>query len=89
MGNNADFIKEMFENYANAYKNTSKYKDGGMLEISLRKREYEETLDKMWKIYSVGNTRQIIEYNKQVEYIKEFGFKVLRNSAGKHKIVSK
>ena len=89
MGNNADFIKEMFGNFENAYKKTSKYKDEGMLEIMLRKREFEETLDKMWTIYSSGNPRQIIEYNKQVDYIKGFGLKVLRNSAGKHKIITK
>lgn len=89
MGNYADYIKEMFENYESAYKNTSKYKDEVMLEIMIRKREYEETLDKMWNIYSKGNPRQVIEYNKQVDYIKSFGLKVLRNSAGKHKIITR
>lgn len=37
--------------------------------------------------YSRGCTQQIIEYNKGVEQIKSAGFKVYRNSAGKHKIV--
>ena len=41
----------------------------------------------MWDIYRKGNPQQIVEYNKGVAQIKECGLKVLRNSAGKHKIV--
>lgn len=41
----------------------------------------------MWAIYSKGCTQQIIEYNKGIEQIKSAGFKVYRNSVGKHKIV--
>ena len=55
--------------------------------ILLRKSEFEKNLDEMWAIYSRGCTQQIIEYNKGVEQIKSAGFKVYRNSVGKHKIV--
>ena len=79
-------FEEMFGDYLNAYKNTSQYKDDSMLDIALRKPEFEKNLDEMWAIYSRGCTQQIIEYNKGVEQIKSAGFKVYRNSAGKHKI---
>lgn len=80
-------FEEMFGDYLNAYKNTSQYKDDSMLDIALRKSEFEKNLDEMWAIYSRGCTQQIIEYNKSIEQIKSAGFKVYRNSAGKHKIV--
>ena len=48
----------------------------------------KKNLDEMWAIYSRGCTQQIIEYNKGVEQIKSAGFKVYRNSVGKHKIVT-
>lgn len=80
-------FEEMFGDYLNAYKNTSQYKDDSMLDIALRKPEFEKNLDEMWAIYSRGCPQQIIEYNKGVEQIKSAGFKVYRNSAGKHKIV--
>ena len=41
----------------------------------------------MWDIYH-RNPAQIVEYNKQLNSIKETGCKVLRNSAGKHKIIT-
>lgn len=71
----------------NAYRNTSKYKDQGMMEIMLRRKEFEQNLDDMWSAYCKGNPAQIVEYNKGVEQIKESGLKVLRNSVGKHKII--
>lgn len=80
-------FEEMFGDYLNAYKNTSQYKDDSMLDIALRKSEFEKNLDEMWAIYSRGCTQQIIEYNNGVEQIKSAGFKVYRNSVGKHKIV--
>lgn len=86
---NSDYFNNYFNNYFDAYKHTSDYKDAGMIEIMTRKKEFEEHLDKMWKIYSSGNPAQIVEYNKQVNSIKESGLKVLRNSAGKHKITYK
>ena len=51
MGN----FDNIFGDYFNAYKNTSKYKDESMLEITLRKKEFEQNLDDMWAIYSRGN----------------------------------
>lgn len=91
MSNNSDFTNNMFGDifgdYFNAYKQTGRYRDDGMLEVALRKKEFEEHLDKMWRIYSTGNVSQIVEYNKQVESIKQCGYKVMRNSAGSHKLV--
>lgn len=91
MSNNSDFTNnifgDIFGDYFNAYKQTGRYRDGEMLEIALRKKEFEEHLDKMWRIYSTGNVSQIMEYNKQVESIKKRGYKVMRNGAGNHKLV--
>lgn len=81
-------FENIFGDYFNAYKNTSKYKDESMLEITLRKKEFEQNLDDMWAIYSRGNPQQIVEYQKGVDQIKSVGLKVLRNSQGKHKIVT-
>lgn len=77
----------IFGDYFSAYQNTSKYKDESMLEITLRKKEFEQNLDDMWEIYAKGNPKQIVEYQKGINQIKKSGLKVLRNSQGKHKIV--
>ena len=91
MSNNSDFTNNMFGDifgdYFNAYKQTGRYRDDEMLEIALRKKEFEEHLNKMWRIYSTGNVSQIMECNKQVESIKQRGYKVMRNGAGNHKLV--
>lgn len=83
MGNFEDFLNGCLD----AYKNTSKYKDSSMIEIVMRKTEFEKNLDEMYRIYSSGVTGQIINYNKGIDQIKDAGLKVFRNSAGKHKIV--
>lgn len=83
MGN----FEDIFGDYFSAYKNTSKYKDDSMLEITLRKKEFEQNLDEMWAIYRKGVTQQIVNYQKGVDQIKQAGLKVMRNSQGKHKIV--
>lgn len=83
MGN----YEDIFGDYLSAFKSTSKYKDECMMEIVLRKKDFEKNLDDMWSIYSKGNPIQIIEYNKGVDKIKRAGLKVLRNSVGKHKII--
>ncbi len=57
------------------------------LEITLRKKEYEERFDLMWSNYGKGIVTQLEEYYKQLNTIKSAGFKVFRNSEGKHKIV--
>lgn len=80
-----DILNDLFS----AYKNTSGYKDSVMMEIFSQREKFEERLDEMWRIYSTGNTRQIVEYQKQIDDVKSCGLKVLRNSAGKHKIVMK
>lgn len=79
----ADFIKEWFE----AYQTTNDWQDKGKLDIALRKSEFENTLNEMWDIYSRGNPAQIVEYNKQIAEIKRYGYKVLRNSIGLHKLI--
>lgn len=79
--------REFIDNYFNAYKHTSGYKDRSMMNIMAKRSEFEKNLDDMWKIYIGGNPAQITEYNKGVQNIKEAGLKVLRNSAGKHKII--
>lgn len=86
MNNSFENIFGNFGNYFDAYKNTSKYKDDSMLEIVLRKSEFEKNLDEMWVIYRSGNVRQVVEYQKCLEQIKSCGLKVYRNSEGKHKI---
>lgn len=68
---------------------SSRYNYNSAMEIMFRREEFEKNLDEMWAIYAKGNTRQIVEYNKQKEQIKSTGLKVLRNSAGKHKIVAR
>ena len=80
-------FEDIFGDYLNAYRNTSKYKDESMLDITLRKKEFEQNLDDMWAIYKRGNIQQIVNYQKGVDQIKNSGLKVLRNSEGKHKIV--
>lgn len=77
----------MFENYFSAYKNTSDYKDSCMLEIVAKKKEFEENLDDMWRIYNKGVPAQIINYNKGIKQIKDAGLKIFRNSDGLHKII--
>lgn len=84
---NTDFFNDMFGEYFNAYQQTWKYRDDGLMDIALRKLEYENHLDEMWRIYSKGNVQQIVEYNKQVNMIKQCGYKVMRNSQGKHKLI--
>ena len=78
-------LNDMF----NAYKQTSSFKDGAMMEIMLRRKEFEQHLDKMWQTYISGNLRQVVEYKKQVQSIKDAGLIVQRSkSTGKHRIVT-
>lgn len=79
--------KNIFEDYFNAYNNTSKSRDDLMLDIALRKSKYEQNLDEMWDNYMKGCAAQASEYQKGLDQIKSVGFKVLRNTKGKHKIV--
>ena len=89
MSNNSDFVNDLFGGAFDAYKQTGQYRDNGMMDIALRRKEYEDHLNEMWRIYSTGNVKQIVEYNKQVEEIKSCGYKVMRNNAGIHKLVLK
>lgn len=82
-------VEDMVNSWFDAYKQTSSYKDSCIWEIAFNKKKYEDILNKMWANYAKGCFEQIVEYNKQVNDIKSSGFKVLRNSKGLHKIVSK
>ena len=83
-----DKANNMLYSFLEAYKHTSKYKDSVMMEIMLRRQEYEKLLDEMWRIFTSGNLQQVVEYKKQVRSIKDAGLVVLRSkSTGKHKIV--
>ena len=84
MSNN---FENIFGNYFDAYKNTSNYKDRGMLEIALRKTEFEKNLDEILAIYRKGVVQQAVNYNKGLDQIWNCGLKVYINSEGKHKIV--
>jgi hypothetical protein len=43
----------------------------------------------MWQTYTSGNLRQVVEYKKQVQIIKDAGLVVQRSkSTGKHRIVT-
>ena len=81
--------KQKLDDMFNAYRNTSRFKDGAIMEIMLRRKEFEENLDKMWQNYTSGNLRQVVEYKKQVQIIKDAGLVVQRSkSTGKHRIVT-
>ena len=45
-------FEEMFGDYLNAYKNTSQYRDDSMLDIALRKSEFEKNLDEITRALS-------------------------------------
>lgn len=75
-------LHDMFE----AYKHTSEFKDSSMMEVMVRKREFEENLDEMWA-NSVWNMQQLAIYKKEVKHLKSLGITTMRNSAGKHKLV--
>ncbi len=81
--------KKKLEDMFNAYMGTASFKDNAMLEIMIRRQEFEEHLDRMWKTYTSGNLRQVAEYKKQVQIIKDAGLVVQRSkSTGKHRIVT-
>lgn len=80
-------LKSVLNDIFKASQNTYRAKDDARLSIAFNKSKCEETLNEMWSIYGSGNIQQLIEYQKQVQTIKDLGCKVLRNSSGKHKIV--
>lgn len=80
--NPEEFMNDLFKACDSSYQT----RDYNRIEMVCRKAEYEETLDKMWATY-MSSPAQIVEYNKQVAVIKDYGCKVFRNSKGKHKIV--
>lgn len=81
--NNTDFFDDLMKVYSGSYQ----AKDDQRMDIACCKKEYENTLNKMWAIYMKGNSKQIIAYQEQVDIIKRCGCKVYRNSNGLHKIV--
>ncbi len=87
MNNFADIFGEFIDNYHNTF-GVAEPAESVIKELYYeRKDKYEELLDKMYHNYMCGCTRQIVNYNKQIDDIKLAGLKVLRNSSGKHKIV--
>ena len=93
MLNNSDFTNnifgDVFKDYIDTYQQTGRCRDDRMLNIALHKKELEDCLNEMWHIYSTGNVKQIVEYNKQIDQIKNSGYSVMRNSAGNHRVVLK
>lgn len=81
-------FEDIFGDYFEAYKTASQYKDSSKMEIMFRRQEFEKNLDDMWLNYSKGMVVQLVNYNKQLDSIKNCGLKVLRNSSGKHRIVT-
>lgn len=67
--------------------NSYRAKDDTRMSIAIQKSKYEENLDEMWRIDKSGTVQQIIEYQRQIDSIKNSRCRVLRNSVGKHKIV--
>lgn len=80
-------FENIFGDYFDAYKTTSRYRDDSKMGIMFRRQEFEKNLDDMWANYSKDMVVQLVNYNKQLDSIKSCGLKVLRNSSGKHKIV--
>lgn len=80
-------FENIFGDYFDAYKTTSRHRDDSKMEIMFRRQEFEKNLDDMWANYSKDMVVQLVNYNKQLDSIKSCGLKVLRNSSGKHKIV--
>lgn len=88
MATNAEKVKAFLDGFQEAYKHTSDYKDSAMMEIMMRRQEFEQRLDDMWRIYGTGNLQQVVYYKKQVQAIKDAGLIVQRSkSTGKHRIV--
>ena len=83
----SDFLNDFFKAANESDYSKMKNEHSARVEIAIRKKEFEENLDAMWDVYKKGNTKQILEYNKQKEYIKSLNIKVFRNSEGKHKLV--
>lgn len=77
-----NILHDIFE----TYKHTSDFKDREMVEVMVRKREFEENLDAMWANAS-RNLQQLVTYKEQVKHLKSLGITTMRNSAGKHKLV--
>lgn len=88
MATNDEKINAFLNGFKDAYKRTSDYKDSAMMEIYLRRQEFEKNLDDMWSRCFPGNYRQMAVYKEQVQHIKSVGLVVMRSkSTGKHKIV--
>ena len=83
LSNIPDFLNDFF----NAYKETSQYSDSAKLELAIRKKQFEDNLNEMWDAYRKGRVTVIVDYNAQVSEIKQYGYKVLRNGEGIHKII--
>ena len=68
------------------YKTTGKYQDSSKIEIALRKEEFEKALNDFYEAYRSNPMLYAVKYQEQLKFVKDSGCKVLRNSAGIHKI---
>ena len=65
---------------------TGKYRDSSKMEIALRKAEFEKSLNDFYAAYRKNPILYAVKYQEQLKAVKESGCKVLRNTAGIHKI---
>ena len=77
---------DIFGNIFDAYNTAWNYQDSSKMEIALRKEEFEKALNDFYEAYRSNPMLYSVKYQEQLKVVKDSGCKVLRNSAGKHKI---
>lgn len=77
---------DILEIYLMHIETTGKYRDSSKMEIALRKAEFEKSLNDFYAAYRKNPILYAVKYQEQLKAVKESGCKVLRNSAGIHKI---
>ena len=77
---------DIFGNIFDAYNTAWNYQDSSKMEIALRKEEFEKALNDFYEAYRSNPMLYAVEYQEQLKVVKDSGCKVLRNSAGRHKI---
>ncbi len=77
---------DIFGNIFDAYNTAWNYQDSSKMEVALRKEEFEKALNDFYEAYRSNPMLYAVKYQEQLKVVKDSGCKVLRNSAGKHKI---
>ena len=77
---------DIFGNIFDAYNTAWNYQDSSKMEIALRKEEFEKALNDFYEAYRSNPMLYSVKYQEQLKVVKDSGCKVLRNSAGRHKI---